>query len=151
MRIIQVFHLFCCLQDGLRPGGVKKSGCPDCKNFSERAGACDTTESIRFLDSFESAAHRRVVDIQVRGDLVEPISMRVRLGDRLFATLCKYPLQRGRGRSQLRARYLLNVLFTRSVFLDERFTSQVDLTLEIVSRPTRHSVPDELPISLLCS
>ena len=30
-RPITESHLFCCLQDGLRPGGVKKSGIPTVK------------------------------------------------------------------------------------------------------------------------
>jgi hypothetical protein len=71
------------------------------------------------------------VDAKVRRNLIKPVALFIGHGNRSFSPSPKDLRQRWLRSSQLRSRNLLNVLFTRSVFLDERFTPQADLTLEI--------------------
>ena len=105
--------------------------------------------SFRLLDLFEFAAHRRIVDTQMRGDLIEPIPVLVGLGYRFLPALREYPLQRRLGGSPLRPRDFLEPLFSGGMFLDERFATQVDLPFQLVPRPARQPFPDKFPVLLL--
>ena len=105
--------------------------------------------STRLFELFEPAADRRVVDPQMRRDLTQPIPLLVRLGDPFFSSSGKNLFQGWLGGSELRSRNLFQVRFSGSVLLEKRLAAQIDLSLEIVPRPARHSVADKFPIVLL--
>src|SRR5437773_12482485 len=92
----------------------------------KRVRSCDATILIRLLDPFESAAHGRIVDAQVCRDLIDPIALFIGLANRFRSPSPKDLLQRRLRSSKLGSWYLFNLLFTRSVFLDEGLASQVN-------------------------